>query len=510
MTSFAELRAHRSQFHFSLSELLKHDPDRAAFKLKNVIHSHTLNYDFSKTHLNAESLELFESFVEASGLNLERSRLFSGEHVNCTEDRAALHTATRTPEALNNQLKKMDDFVTQLHHHVWKGSTDQPIVDVVNLGIGGSDLGPRFVADALYHFHQKTIRCHFVANVDPEELSEILSTLNPETTLFILASKSFSTQETLFNAELAKLWLREHLKTSFKAERHFVAITSNLQKAQDFGIDPEHCFEISEAIGGRYSLWSNMGLSIAIQIGMDHFKALLLGAHAMDEHFKTQPTLKNIPVMMALVSLWYRNFWAAQSYAILPYSRRLQHFPAYLQQLEMESLGKSVLKTGQPSPHQTGGVIWGGVGTNGQHAFHQLLHQGTLLIPADFITIQQPSYSEDLSSAMKQQWITQHQVLVKHAHAQRQALLQGKTREEAEIELKKAGKTASEISFLAPHKMIPGNRPSIEISLNTLDPFNLGQLIAAYEHKIFALSVFLNINPFDQFGVELGKALASD
>jgi glucose-6-phosphate isomerase len=275
-----------------------------------------------------------------------------------------------------------------------------------------------------------------------------------------------------------------------------------------FGIQAENCFEMSDSIGGRFSLWSNIGLSIALQIGMNRFTELLAGAHAMDNHFRTEPTRKNIPVLMALISLWYRNFWGAQSYAILPYSQRLALLPAFLQQLEMESLGKSVLKNGQPSPHQTGGVIWGGIGTNGQHAFHQLIHQGTLLIPADFITIEKSALDATLSPELQAHQTHQHEVLLKHARAQMQALVQGKTREEAEAELRKAGHSKEAIALLAPHKMIPGNRPCVEISLNKLNPFNLGQLLAAYEHKVFALSVFLNINPFDQFGVELGKALA--
>jgi glucose-6-phosphate isomerase len=505
------LRTYRSQLNFTLQELFERDPERRAFKVTSISGQESLDFDFSRTHLDEESLGLFENFVTNSELTLERARLFAGETVNITENRAAEHPHIRRPEYVKTQLGKMRAFVKAVHEGDRRGSANSPFTDIINLGIGGSDLGPRFVCDALSHFHVSGLRCHFVANVDPEELLETLKKVNPETTLFIIASKSFRTQETLMNAELAKSWLIESLKKKGiepKVERHFVAISSNVDKAVAFGIQSENCFEMSDSIGGRFSLWSNIGLSIALQIGMDHFTTLLAGAHAMDEHFRTAPTRKNIPVLMALISLWYRNCWGAQSYAILPYSQRLMLLPSFLQQLEMESLGKSVLKNGQPSPHQTGGVIWGGIGTNGQHAFHQLIHQGTLLIPADFITVQRPTSGEALSPELKAHQTHQHQVLLKHAKAQMQALVQGKTREEAQTELRKSGHHEETIDWLASHKMIPGNRPSVEISLPELNPFHLGQLIAAYEHKVFALSVFLNINPFDQFGVELGKALA--
>jgi glucose-6-phosphate isomerase len=511
MSNFSVLRTYRSQFDSTLQTLIQQDPARSDFKLRSVKGKNSLSFDFSKTHLNLELLALAEAFVENSGLNEERERLFRGEKVNLTENRAAEHPKVRSPEYVETELGKMREFVNAVHEGHRIGSSNKTFTDVINLGIGGSDLGPRFVCDALSHFHIPGLRCHFVANVDPEELLQTLKKVNPESTLFLIASKSFSTQETLLNGALAKTWLIESLKQKGiepKIERHFVAISSNVEKAVAFGIQAENCFEMSDSIGGRFSLWSNIGLSIALQIGMNRFTELLAGAHAMDNHFRTEPTRKNIPVLMALISLWYRNFWGAQSYAILPYSQRLALLPAFLQQLEMESLGKSVLKNGQPSPHQTGGVIWGGIGTNGQHAFHQLIHQGTLLIPADFITIEKSALDATLSPELQAHQTHQHEVLLKHARAQMQALVQGKTREEAEAELRKAGHSKEAIALLAPHKMIPGNRPCVEISLNKLNPFNLGQLLAAYEHKVFALSVFLNINPFDQFGVELGKALA--
>jgi glucose-6-phosphate isomerase len=520
---WARLRAHRAQFDFSLHELFQENPSRSS---EFSITDPHLTYDFSKTHLTRDSIALLSDFARASALESHRADMFSGEKINLTEHRAALHTALRAPatalpeifysqqnfrEQVKHDLEKMEVFVEKIHSGDWRGASGLAITDIVHLGIGGSDLGPRFVTDALYHDHLPTLHVHFVANVDPEELSQTLVRLNPETTLFIIASKSFHTQETLLNAESAKIWLIENLKKqniSPQIQQHFVAISSNIPQAIAFGISPDNCFGMSDAIGGRYSLWSSIGLPIALAIGMKNFRELLAGAYAMDQHFQEAPLDQNIPVMMAFISLWYRNFWGSQSYAILPYSHRLALLPSFLQQLEMESLGKSVLSHGQPCPHQTGGVIWGGVGTNGQHAFHQLLHQGTTLIPADFIVIQEVSSKICSPTSPNQHYQTHQKILNTHAKAQMQALLQGKSLSEAKAELAQAGKSPEEISFLAPHKVIPGNRPSVGIYLQKLGPFELGQLLAAYEHKVFCLSVFLGINAFDQFGVELGKALA--
>ena len=534
---WAPLRAHKAQLTETLLELFDQNPLRAqkfSISPKNLSSGHhkkvgetdlNITYDFSKTHLTQDTLSLFSELIKNSGLNTERARLFKGEKVNLTENRAALHTALRAPTnnselpdliyegqdfrvLVQQDLKKMAAFVEKVHEKIWLGSSGLPITHIVNLGIGGSDLGPRSVSDALYHYQTGHTQSLFIANVDAEELCQTLKNLNPETTLFIIASKSFNTQETLLNAKSAKAWLTQAFKKlnkSLDIAKHFVAISSNIPKAVEFGITAENCFSMSDAIGGRYSLWSSIGLPIALQIGYKNFQELLNGAHAMDRHFQEAPTTKNIPIMMALISLWYRNFWGAQSYAILPYSHRLSLLPAYLQQLEMESLGKSVLKNGQPSPHQTGGVIWGGVGTNGQHAFHQLLHQGTTLIPSDFIVINQASsaLTHEFPEALEHQ-----KILNTHAKAQMQALLQGKSLSEVKAELIRAGKSPEEIGELSPHKIIPGNRPSVGIYLDELTPHTLGQLLAAYEHKVFTLSVLLGINAFDQFGVELGKALA--
>jgi glucose-6-phosphate isomerase len=381
----------------------------------------------------------------------------------------------------------------------WHGYTGKPITDVVNIGIGGSDLGPAMATLALTPYGHARLTCHFVSNIDGTHLAETLKHVPAETTLFIIASKTFTTQETLTNARSARSWFLKHARDESAVAKHFVAVSTNAAEVAKFGIDTANMFEFWDWVGGRYSLWSAIGLSIAVYIGMDHFADLLQGAYEMDEHFRTAPLDANMPVILGLLGVWYINFYGAQSHAILPYDQYLQRFPAYLQQLEMESNGKSITRNGTPVKHATGAIIWGEPGTNGQHAFYQLIHQGTVLIPADFIA---PMKSQNPLGA-------HHDILLSNFFAQTEALMQGKAEAEARSELQKSGMQADALEKTLPHKVFAGNKPTNSILFEELTPKALGRLIALYEHKVFVQGIIWNINSFDQWGVELGKQLAN-
>ncbi|MGQ9426842.1 glucose-6-phosphate isomerase [Gilvimarinus sp. F26214L] len=487
----------------TLNHLFAQDPDRAQ---NFTLSACGLTLDYSKNHLNTRTLDLLLRTAREAALPAAIEAMFSGERINTTEDRSALHVALRSPNAeseeeraVHQTLTKVTRFVDKVHRGKWLGFTGHAITDVVNIGIGGSDLGPRMVTEALQPYHQPNIEVHFVSNVDGADLSGTLAQLKPETTLFIVASKSFSTLETLENARSARQWVLDGGCSDHEIRCHFVAITSKVDKAVAFGIDEENLFPMWDWVGGRYSLWSAIGLPIALAIGAERFKELLAGAHSMDEHFRSAELLRNMPVIQALTAFWYNQFWDAHSQVVLPYNALLRLFPGFLQQLDMESLGKGVDREGRPVGYPTGLVIWGSEGTNGQHSFHQLLHQGTRLIPADFIVARRASHP-----------LKHHQEhLVASCLSQSQALMAGKSYEQARAELIAAGSPEPEAARLAHHKAIPGNRPSNTLFMEELNPQTLGALIALYEHKVFVLSVLLNINAFDQWGVELGKQLSA-
>lgn len=491
-----------------MRQLFSADPERAqTFTLGG---GNNFYLDFSKNRINQETLALLIQLAETCELQQAIEAMFKGDKINNTEQRPVLHTALRNQSnqpvfvdgqdvmpQIKAQLEKMQNLVDAIQGGAWRGFSGKPITDVVNIGIGGSDLGPRMVVKALTPYHTGQVRCHFVANVDGSDISETLRLLNPESTLFIVSSKSFSTQETLMNAATARQWLLDKAEDNSVTARHFVAISSRPDKAAAFGIDAHNVFEMWDWVGGRYSLWSAIGLPIALSVGMEHFRELLAGAYDMDCHFRITELQNNMPVILALLGVWYVNFFGCQTQAVLPYDEHLQLLPNYLQQADMESNGKSVKREGAPVTYATGPVIWGGVGTNGQHAFHQLLHQGTVLIPADFIIAEQASHHLP----------QHHAALYANCLAQSQAMLQGKTEPQAYDELLEHGLSEAEAKRLAPHKVIPGNKPSNTIVLAKLTPRALGALIAMYEHKIFVQSVIWNINAFDQWGVELGKQL---
>lgn len=467
--------------------------------------------DYSKNRVSKETMSLLFELARESNLNTEIDKIFSGEKINTTENRAVLHTALRNRSnepvlfegenvmlQINEVLAKMKLFCVAIHSGSWKGYTGKKITDVVNIGIGGSDLGPYMVTEALKPFAVENLNVHFVSNVDGTHIAEVLKKVNAETTLFIVASKTFTTQETLTNANSAKNWLLNVLKDEQSVAKHFVALSTNKEAVVNFGIDSTNMFEFWDWVGGRYSLWSAIGLSIAVYIGFENFEKLLAGAHEMDNHFKTAPLEENIPVVLALLGVWYNNFYDADSHAILPYDQYMHRFAAYFQQGDMESNGKSVTKSGEQVDYQTGPVIWGEPGTNGQHAFYQLIHQGTKLIPCDFLA---PVNSKNPIG-------DHHDKLMSNFFAQTEALMKGKPRTEVELELKKEGLSQKEIQNLLAHKVFEGNRPSNSILFKELNPETLGSLIAMYEHKIYAQSVIWGVNAFDQWGVELGKQLA--
>ena len=467
--------------------------------------------DFSKNRITAETLKLLIALAEECGLKRAIENMFSGEKINETENRAVLHIALRNRDSapirvdgkdvmpeVKAVLKKMKDFSNRLISGEWKGYTGKKITDIVNIGIGGSDLGPAMVTQALKPYAQKGLAVHFVSNIDATHLTETLKRLNPDTTLFMIASKTFTTQETMTNAFSARQWFLDTAGDPANVARHFVAISTNAPAVEKFGIDQDNMFIFWDWVGGRYSLWSAIGLSIACYIGYENFAELLQGAFEMDQHFKTAPFESNIPVILALIGIWYNNFFGAQTEAILPYDQYLHRFPAYFQQGNMESNGKSIDRNGKKVDYQTGPIIWGEPGTNGQHAFYQLIHQGTRLIPADFLA---PAISHNPLGE-------HHRILLSNYFAQTEALLNGKTEEAVTAELKKEGKTDKEIQKLLPHKMFEGNRPTNSILFKKLTPRVLGSLIAMYEHKIFVQGVIWDIFSFDQWGVELGKQLA--
>ena len=505
------LEAHQSQLaHTTIADLFKQEENR--FNDYSLTFENQILVDFSKNKINQETLKLLRQLAKESALDESINAMFTGEKINRTENRAVLHTALRNrsntpvyvdgkdvmPE-VNAVLAKMSAFCDRVISGEWKGYTGKAITDVVNIGIGGSDLGPYMVTEALRPY-KNHLNMHFVSNVDGTHIAETLKKVNPETTLFLVASKTFTTQETMTNANSARDWLLAAAKDNSAVAKHFAALSTNGKAVAEFGIDTNNMFEFWDWVGGRYSLWSAIGLSIALSIGFDNFEALLSGAHEMDKHFRTAPLEKNIPATLALVGLWNTNFLGAQTEAILPYDQYLHRFAAYFQQGNMESNGKYVDRNGDViRDYQTGPIIWGEPGTNGQHAFYQLIHQGTMLIPCDFIA---PAQSHNPLG-------DHHSKLLSNFFAQTEALAFGKTKEEVEAEFVKAGKSLDEVKDIVPFKVFTGNKPTNSILVQKITPFVLGALIAMYEHKIFTQGVIFNIFSFDQWGVELGKQLAN-
>jgi len=493
----------------SMRELFKEDPlrfEKFSLQFEDIL------LDYSKNIITQETLGLLIELAEEVKLKEAIEKYFTGDKINVTEKRAVLHTALRNfssnpvfvdgkdvmPE-VRAVLGKMENFSNKILSGEWKGYTGKRITDIVNIGIGGSDLGPVMVTEALKPYFKEGISAHFVSNVDGTHIAETLKKVNPETTLFIISSKTFTTQETMTNAHTARKWFLEKARNESSIEKHFVAVSTNEKEVVKFGINPENMFVFWDWVGGRFSLWSAIGLSIACTIGFDNFRALLEGAHAMDLHFRNSPFEKNIPVILALLGIWYNNFFGAQTHAILPYDQYLHRFSAYFQQGDMESNGKSVDRSGKLIAYQTGPIIWGEPGTNGQHAFYQLIHQGTKLIPCDFIA---PAQSHNPIG-------DHHKKLLSNFFAQTEALMNGKTAKEVEEELKKQGMKEEDIRFLLPFKVFSGNKPTNSILVKKITPRVLGSLIAMYEHKIFTQGVIWNIFSFDQWGVELGKQLAN-
>lgn len=467
--------------------------------------------DYSKNRISEKTMRLLFDLARQADVEGWREKMFAGEKINFTENRAVLHVALRNrlnrPIAVDGKdvmpgiravLGQMKEFSESVRNGDWKGYTGKPVRDVVNIGIGGSDLGPVMVTEALKPYTLHGLNVHFVSNVDGTHLAETLKLCDPETTLFIIASKTFTTQETLTNAFSARRWFLASASDETAVARHFVALSTNTVEVGKFGIDPKNMFAFWDWVGGRYSLWSAIGLSIAVAIGFENFVELLTGAFEMDEHFRSAPLEQNLPVILALLGVWYNNFFGAETHAVLPYDQYLHRFPAYLQQGDMESNGKYIDREGREVDYATGPVIWGEPGTNGQHAFYQLIHQGTRLIPADFLA---PIETHNPLGE-------HHAILLSNFFAQTEALMRGKTAKEAREELIAAGLSRAEIKRLLPHKVFPGNRPTNSLLFKKLTPRVLGSLIALYEHKIFVQGIIWNINSFDQWGVELGKQLA--
>jgi glucose-6-phosphate isomerase len=483
--------------------------DSARFEKFSLLFEDIL-LDFSKNRINDTTLALLLQLAKECKLDEAIKAMFSGERINQTEDRPVLHIALRNQggksilvdgknvmDDVNKVLAKMEKFSEAIISGAWKGYTGKAITDVVNIGIGGSDLGPVMVTEALKAY-KNHLNLHFVSNIDGTHIAETLKAVNPETTLFLIASKTFTTQETMTNAHTAKDWLLEKGAKQEDIKKHFAALSTNAKDVESFGIDTENMFEFWDWVGGRYSLWSAIGLPIVLSIGFDNFKQLLAGAHATDQHFEHTPFENNIPVILGLIGVWYINFFDAETQAILPYDQYMHRFAAYFQQGDMESNGKHVDRNGHDLTYETGPIIWGEPGTNGQHAFYQLIHQGTRLIPCDFIA---PAQSLNPIGQ-------HHPILLSNFFAQTEALMNGKTKEQVEEELKKEGKSAEEIKKIAPFKVFEGNRPTNSILLKRVTPYTLGSLIAMYEHKIFVQGIIWNIFSFDQWGVELGKQLA--
>ena len=499
---------HASMATAQMRDLFAADPGR--FERFSILWEDMI-VDYSKHRITTETMSLLLSLARESDVASWRDRMFAGERINFTEGRAVLHTALRNRSdrpvtvdgvdvmpGVRKVLSHMREFSDAVRSGDWRGCTGKKITDIVNIGIGGSDLGPVMVTEALKPYAAPGLRTHFVSNVDGTHIAETLKPLAPDRTLFIIASKTFTTQETIANARTAREWFLREVQDEGAIARHFVALSTNEKEAVKFGIDRSNMFEFWDCVGGRYSLWSAIGLSIAVAIGMDNFEELLAGAYAMDEHFRTAPPERNIPVILALLGIWYNNFFGAATHAILPYDQYLHRFPAYFQQGDMESNGKRTSREGETVDYTTGPVIWGEPGTNGQHAFYQLIHQGTRLIPVDFIA---PLQSHNPVG-------DHHVLLLSNVFAQAEALMKGKTADEVRPELVAAGMKGEALERLLPHKVFEGNRPSTTILLHKITPASLGKLVALYEHKIFVQGIIWNINSFDQWGVELGKQLA--
>ena len=497
-----------------MRDLFAQDPQRFD---KFSLQFNDILLDYSKNLITQKTLALLLDLAKQAQLAEWTNKMFSGEKINFTEDRAVLHIALRNRSnqsimadgenvmpQVNAVLQKMRGFVERVHSGQWQGYTGKRITDVVNIGIGGSDLGPVMVTEALKAYGNAGINVHFVSNIDGTHIAETVKNLNPETVLFIVASKTFTTQETITNANTAKSWFLRTANDPAAVAKHFVALSTNAAEVAKFGIDTQNMFEFWDWVGGRYSLWSAIGLSIALYIGMDNFEELLTGAHEMDEHFRNAPFEQNLPVILGLLGIWYNNFFGAQTHVILPYDQYLHRFAAYFQQGDMESNGKSVDRQSEAVDYSTGPVIWGEPGTNGQHAFYQLIHQGTKLIPADFIA---PVESHNPLGE-------HHKILLSNFFAQTEALMKGKTETQATQELQASGISGEALqlslqqSLLLPHKVFTGNKPTNSILIQKITPRSLGSLIAMYEHKIFVQGIIWNINSFDQWGVELGKQLA--
>jgi len=510
LSSWNKLKEHYYQVSpIQMKDMFANDSNRfQTFSIK----FNDILVDYSKNRITDETKNLLIALAHESGLRSAIDNMFGGVRINNTENRAVLHIALRNQSSshvtaegedvmqkIRPVLEKMKGFCLKVRSGEWKGYTGKSITDVVNIGIGGSDLGPYMVTEALKPYSKTGPKVHFVSNVDGTHIVEALSSLNPETTLFIIASKTFTTQETLTNAETARDWFLKSANEKSYVAKHFVALSTNAKEVGAFGIDTDNMFEFWDWVGGRYSLWSAIGLSIAVNIGYDNFEELLIGAYEMDEHFRTAPFENNIPVVLAVLGVWYNNFFDAQSHGILPYDQYMHRFPAYFQQGDMESNGKGVTKDGEViSDYSTGPIIWGEPGTNGQHAFYQLIHQGTKLIPCDFLA---PVVSQNPVG-------DHHAKLLANFFAQTEALMKGKTSEEAKSELQKEGLSGEALEKLLPHKVFTGNRPTNSIMFKRLTPKVLGSLIAMYEHKIYTQGVIWNVNSFDQWGVELGKQLA--
>lgn len=491
-----------------MRDMFKEDSQRfSRFSLK----FEDILIDYSKNLLNNETMNLLTQLAKEVKLGNAIESMFSGDRINETENRAVLHTALRNrsntsvvidrkdviPE-INAELNHMKNFSNQLLTNQWKGYTGKPISDIVNIGIGGSDLGPVMVTEALTPYAQSNLNIHFVSNIDGTQIAETLKKINPETTLFMIASKTFTTQETMTNAHTARKWFLGSAKDETQIKKHFVALSTNIEEVTRFGIDPANMFIFWDWVGGRYSLWSAIGLPIACYIGFDNFIKLLEGADAMDRHFRETSFENNIPVILALIGIWYNNFWGAETEAILPYDQYMHRFPAYFQQAYMESNGKHIDRNGREVTYHTSQIVWGEPGTNGQHSFYQQIHQGTKLIPCDFIA---PSISHNTIG-------DHHNILLSNFFAQTEALMNGKTESEVINELEAAGMSKEEIEKLTPFKVFKGNKPTNSILVKQITPRTLGALIAMYEHKIFVQGVIWNIFSFDQWGVELGKQLA--
>ncbi len=509
LASWKALENHKLEIeNVQMRDLFAQDPSRFD---KFHLQFQSILLDYSKNRITEKTMALLFDLAKEANVMGVAKQMFNGEKINTTEDRAVLHIALRNrsnrpilvdgkdvmPE-VNSVLAHMKEFSNAVRSGAWKGYTGKTITDVVNIGIGGSDLGPVMVTEALKPYSKRDLKVHFVSNIDGTHIVETLKHLNPETTIFIIASKTFTTQETLTNAHSAKDWFLKSAKDVAFVAKHFVALSTNTEEVSKFGIDVKNMFGFWDWVGGRYSLWSAIGLSIILSIGMDNFEDMLTGAHMVDDHFINTPLEKNIPVIMGLVGVWYNNFFGAQTHAILPYDQYMHRFSAYFQQGDMESDGKSVTKDGEPCTWSTGPVIWGEPGTNGQHAFYQLIHQGTKLIPCDFIA---PIETHNPLGE-------HHPILLSNFFAQPEALMKGKNEQEVRKELGSTKLSKEELEKLVPQKMFQGNKPTNSIFLQKLNPRTLGSLIAMYEHKIFTQGVIWGINSFDQWGVELGKQLA--